>query len=99
MTIKQPTIKEATDHLKKHGGHFEGKRGSVKWVQDEKQEDPTAEELIFECSKKPREGPKPGYCECGKFIEKIRGNFMDEKGMYEKGKCIGCGEIKKRRLE
>jgi hypothetical protein len=27
-----PTLKEAIDHVAKHGGHFEGRNGRVKYV-------------------------------------------------------------------
>ena len=93
--IKLPTLKEGLDHLKKNGGHFENKKGLVKYVQDEKQEIPTAEELVFEGSKQIF---KEGYCECGKFIRVIQGNFADYQGRYEKGVCDHCGKIHKRRL-
>lgn len=37
-----------------------------------------------------------GYCDkCGKFIQMLPGNFEDDKGPYNKGRCSGCDEIKK----
>ena len=44
MEIKQPTLNEAIEHMKKHGGHLKAKRQGVVWEEDEVV--PTAEELI-----------------------------------------------------
>lgn len=54
-TIKQPTLKEAIEHLNKNGGHFEGSKGRVKYIgattEDQIQVGtvlPTAEEIVNE---------------------------------------------------
>lgn len=34
--IKQPTLREAVEHMKKHGGHLKGRgNGKIEWRNDE----------------------------------------------------------------
>lgn len=39
MEVKQPILREAVEHMKKHGGYLKAKKGGVVWQTDDHPED------------------------------------------------------------